>query len=73
MKDLLPISVVEGEGFRELMTSLKPEYIVAARSTFISKIERPYHESSGHLKIKLATADHVALTPNSWRALTRPI
>ena len=37
--DMLPLSFVEGEGFRALMEFVEPEYKVPARKTIVARVE----------------------------------
>jgi len=49
VQDYLPVSLVEGDGFRNLMNILAPDYKVPSRNTIRSRICRIYEEQ----KIKL--------------------
>lgn len=69
-KDMLPVSFVEGEGFRELMNFLEPEYRVPCRKTITSRLEKLRDENVSILQEKLANAHKVSITPDSWTALT---
>ncbi|XP_063743762.1 E3 SUMO-protein ligase ZBED1-like [Eleginops maclovinus] len=69
-KDMLPISFVEGEGFRELMNFVEPEYKVLCRKTITSRLEKLHIENASILRNDLENADKVSLTTDSWTALT---
>ncbi|KAM4557777.1 E3 SUMO-protein ligase ZBED1-like [Odontesthes bonariensis] len=69
VKDMLPLSVADGEGFRELMGFIEPGYRIPSRKTFTNRLEQQYAEKKAELKEKLASAD-VALTTDCWTALT---
>lgn len=69
-KDMLPISFVEGEGFRDLMQFLEPEYKIPSRKTITCRLEKLQEESASVLRNNLANAHRVALTTDSWTALT---
>ncbi|KAL2095565.1 hypothetical protein ACEWY4_007713 [Coilia grayii] len=68
--DMLPISVVEGKGFQELIQFLEPEYRIPSRRTMTRLIESHYEEGKQELATKLSTAEKVALTTDCWTALT---
>ncbi|XP_075325281.1 E3 SUMO-protein ligase ZBED1-like [Odontesthes bonariensis] len=69
VKDMLPLSVADGEGFQELMGFIEPGYRIPSRKTFTNRLEQQYAEKKAELKEKLASAD-VALTTDCWTALT---
>ncbi|KAJ4924410.1 hypothetical protein JOQ06_000650 [Pogonophryne albipinna] len=69
-KDMLPLSFVEGEGFRELMNFVEPEYRVPTRKTIVSRVELKYEEGVKKLKMDISQSEKVAITTNSWTALT---
>ncbi|KAK0151805.1 Zinc finger BED domain-containing protein 1 [Merluccius polli] len=68
--DMLPISIVEGEGFGNLMNIMEPAYNIPSRRTVIRLIEMQYEERKEELFKSLATAESVALTTDCWTALT---
>ncbi|XP_033965552.1 E3 SUMO-protein ligase ZBED1-like [Pseudochaenichthys georgianus] len=69
-KDMLPLSFVEGEGFRELMNFVEPEYRVPTRKTIVSRVELKYEEGVKKLKMDISQSEKVAITTDSWTALT---
>lgn len=68
--DMLPLSFVEGAGFRRLMEFVEPEYSVPSRKTITSRIEKQYEEAATLLKTNLNAAKSVAITTDAWTALT---
>lgn len=68
-KDMIPISTVDGEGFRELINFLEPGYRIPSRGTITTCIEARYNERKAELKTQLAMTN-VAFTTNCWTALT---
>ncbi|KAJ8353306.1 hypothetical protein SKAU_G00208730 [Synaphobranchus kaupii] len=68
-KDMMPISTVDSEGFRELINFLEPGYRIPSRGTITTRIEARFNESKAELKTQLATTN-VALTTDCWSALT---
>lgn len=72
-KDMMPISMVDGEGFRQMMHLLEPAYHIPSRGTITSRIEKRYTDAKSELLAQLANvtaASKVALTTDSWTALT---
>lgn len=61
-KDMLPVSFVEGEGFRELMKFIEPEYTIPTRKTITTRVEKMHGESATDLRGRLASARTVSLT-----------
>uniref|UniRef100_H3B7L0 HAT C-terminal dimerisation domain-containing protein n=1 Tax=Latimeria chalumnae TaxID=7897 RepID=H3B7L0_LATCH len=68
-KDMLPSSFVKGDGFKELMDYIEPEYTVPARKTIMARLETLHTECAAAVRDKLAIAEKVAITTNSWTAL----
>ncbi|XP_053145884.1 E3 SUMO-protein ligase ZBED1-like [Hemicordylus capensis] len=68
--DMLPVSVIEGTGFRALMSFVKPEYCVPERQTITSQLEKCYEQSVKSLQEKLENAVQVVLATDCWTALS---
>uniref|UniRef100_H3AH25 HAT C-terminal dimerisation domain-containing protein n=1 Tax=Latimeria chalumnae TaxID=7897 RepID=H3AH25_LATCH len=71
VKDMLPISFVEGDGFKELMEYIELEYTVLARKTIVARLETLHTECAAAVSDKLAIAEKVAITTDSWTALNQ--
>ncbi|KAJ8367391.1 hypothetical protein AAFF_G00320180 [Aldrovandia affinis] len=69
-KDMVPTSVVDGQGFQGLLGYLKPSYKIPSRGTITRRIEAHFQEKTVELKTQLATAKSVALTTDRWTAPT---
>lgn len=66
-KDMLPISVVEGKGFKHLMNRLEPRYQVPHRSTFMGRVlPKLTADLSESVKAITASAETFALTTDCW-------
>ncbi|XP_014437169.1 calcyclin-binding protein isoform X2 [Pelodiscus sinensis] len=68
--DMLPVSVIEGSGFRALMNFVEPEYNVPVRQTITLRLEKCYEACVKSLRQKLDKAVQVAFTTDCWTALT---
>ncbi|XP_075753123.1 chromodomain-helicase-DNA-binding protein 2 isoform X4 [Pelodiscus sinensis] len=68
--DMLPVSVIEGTGFRALMSFVEPEYCVPVRQTMTLQLEKCYEAGVKSLREKLDKAVKVAFTTDCWMALT---
>lgn len=68
-KDMLPISLVDGNGFRELMNYCEPGYQIPSRETITTRIEARYKGKTAELKSRLAKT-HVAITTDCWTSNT---
>ena len=70
IKDLRPLSTVEGEGFRELMAIVEPSYTVPSRN-YITNSALPalYNEAVGSLKQELGSISSCAITHDMWTSL----
>lgn len=67
---MLPLSFVQGKGFRALMQMVEPAYPIPSRRSITRRMDIHYEESKQRLLMKLATADKVAITTDCWTALT---
>lgn len=70
VKDILPISVVCGEGFQELLTFIEQNYDIPSRATITRRIKTCFEERKISLKTQLSRTKFVALTTDCWTALT---
>ncbi len=65
-KGMLPISFVEGEGFRTLMEFVEPEFAVPSRKTITARLEKLFDVNVRELRNQLASVGKIALTTDSW-------
>ena len=49
--DLLPINVVDGQGFREVIKYIEPGYNIPSRTTITTRVEASYARKKAELKI----------------------
>ncbi|XP_073701142.1 E3 SUMO-protein ligase ZBED1-like [Garra rufa] len=66
-KDMRPLSVVENEGFRNMLTTLEPRYTIPSRQ-HITDIALPklYGQVKATVLDSLSSAERVALTCDAW-------
>ncbi|XP_061794382.2 uncharacterized protein [Nerophis lumbriciformis] len=63
--DCQPLSIVESEGFRELVQVLEPSYVLPTRKTIKKTLEKKYEEERERVKLEVQQA--VAITfGNIW-------
>ena len=66
-----PYSVVENDGFCELLHTLEPKYKIPSRQHFSETcIPRLYSEVKDEIKRELLHADRVAITTDGWTSCT---
>jgi len=70
VKDLRPISFVEGSGFKDLMEFCEPGYNIPGRTFFTAKLEKLQAELKDSLKATLASTKFVAVTSDIWTSAT---
>ncbi|XP_076586347.1 E3 SUMO-protein ligase ZBED1-like [Chaetodon auriga] len=68
-KDMLPISVVSGDGFRELLAYTVHNYKLPSPGDVTRLIEGHFHEKAEELAMQLGRVEKVALTADFWTAL----
>lgn len=66
VKDYVPLSIVEGEGFRELMSIVAPSYTVPCRNTIRSRVQQRYANEKTALTSILEAVPSVAITTDTW-------
>lgn len=67
-KDMRPISVVDGSGFREFCQAMEPRYHIPSRGTVTNRIVEVYNSTSNKIKESIKDKD-VALTTDGWTSL----
>lgn len=67
VKDMQPLSVVEDEGFRELVAGLDPRYTLPSRRDLVrTHLPRLFQLEKQRLHEELASANYIALTTDIW-------
>ena len=70
IKDMESLSVVDGEGFRNLLNILEPCYQLPSRPHIHNKYIIPmYHSTVEHVKTVLGNAERYSLTTDGWSSL----
>nr|XP_054604938.1 E3 SUMO-protein ligase ZBED1-like [Nothobranchius furzeri] len=70
LKDMRPLAVVEGEGFKEMLTTFQPGYTLPSRRHFTSMMERKYQTSVEKLRSELKKASSkISFTTDAWTSL----
>lgn len=62
----MPLQMVEGKGFKKLMSIVAPNYNIPSRNTIKSRIEKVYEDRKSALLGELDIVDTVALTTDTW-------
>lgn len=68
-KDMLPISMVTGDGFRELLAYTVQNYKMPSAADITRLIEGHFHEKMEELAVQLVKVEKVALSADFWAAL----
>lgn len=66
VKDYVPLSIVQGQGFRNLMQINAPDYTVPARNTVRARIVKEYNEKKAILTSELVSVKSVSITTDTW-------
>ncbi|KAK3890989.1 hypothetical protein Pcinc_005154 [Petrolisthes cinctipes] len=67
VKDLQPLSIVEEEGFRELVTALDSRYTLPSRRELVrTHLPHLYQQERQRLHEELGSASYIALTTDIW-------
>lgn len=68
-KDMFPISVVNGDGFRALLAHTMHGYNMPSADDITHTIEDHYQEKAEELQLQMRKVEKVALTVDFWAAL----
>lgn len=69
-KEMMPISVVEGEGFLEYSKALSPNYIVPSRFIIKRRLIGLYDTEKYKVTTKIQDLESLSLTTDSWTSRT---
>ena len=69
VKDYLPLSLVEGDGFLNLMNIIVPEYKVPTHNSIKSRIGKLFDEQKTRLISEISSAQSVSLTTDTWTSV----
>ena len=69
-RDLRPLRVVEGTGFKKLINFLKPRYTIPSRTHITSMCNKKYDTLKQELKQDLEKQSQVAWTTDIWTSCT---
>ncbi|XP_061794367.1 E3 SUMO-protein ligase ZBED1-like isoform X1 [Nerophis lumbriciformis] len=67
--DCQPLSIVESEGFRELVQVLEPSYVLPTRKTIKKTLEKKYEEERERVKLEVQQAVAVSITADMWTSV----
>ncbi|KAK3095201.1 hypothetical protein FSP39_011428 [Pinctada imbricata] len=68
-RDLRPLSIVEGKGFKQFCHELNPQYIVPSRTTVSNYVTLQYNEEVTKVKDLLKAQTAVSFTSDHWTSL----
>ncbi|XP_078028245.1 E3 SUMO-protein ligase ZBED1-like [Epinephelus lanceolatus] len=70
VKDMRPLAIIEGEGFKEMLTTFNQGYSLPSRRHFTSMMEEKYETSVEKLRNKLkAVNSKISLTTDAWTSM----
>ena len=68
-KDMRPVAVVEGVGFRNLVATLDPAYQIPSRKSVMEVLHRMYDEVRSQVEAELSQVKHVSFTADFWTSV----
>ena len=66
MKDMRPVSTVDGEGFLNLIQIAEPRYSVPCRKTIMGFIDKKFLSAKNQIKSQLGKQSSLSLTTDMW-------
>ena len=65
--DMHPLNMVEGKGFKNLISVVEPHYSVPTRKFILKKhIRGMYHSTVEQIKEEISSGVHHAVTTDGW-------
>ena len=70
IKDMRPLSMVEDEGFRAMVKTFQPGYVLPKRTCFTNMMEKKYEHEFLRVKLALSSSrSMVSLTTDAWTSI----
>ena len=70
IKDMRPLSMVEDEGFRAMVKTFQPGYVLPKRTCFTNMMEKKYEDEFQKVKLALSSSSSmVSLTTDAWTSI----
>ncbi|XP_028318369.1 zinc finger BED domain-containing protein 4-like [Gouania willdenowi] len=70
VKDMRPLSMVEGAGFQQMLKSFNPGYTIPSRMHFARLLDKKYNATVDQVKSRISAIDSkVALTADIWTSV----
>ena len=67
--DMRPINIIEGEGFKRLVTLLEPGYTIPKRSTISEALTLKHNKLRGQVLAQIASTTAVSFTTDIWTSI----
>lgn len=67
--DMRPLSIVEGAGFKNMVSVFQPGYILPKRTCFTKMMERKYDVEIQRIKDALSCSSMICLTTDVWTSI----
>ncbi|XP_056116949.1 E3 SUMO-protein ligase ZBED1-like [Rhinichthys klamathensis goyatoka] len=67
-KDMRPINITQGSGFKDFIRELEPRYTVPSRATITDRVVKLYETTSDNVR-QMISGKKIALTTDGWTSL----
>uniref|UniRef100_A0A8C9Z4Z2 BED-type domain-containing protein n=1 Tax=Sander lucioperca TaxID=283035 RepID=A0A8C9Z4Z2_SANLU len=67
-KDMRPINITQGSGFKDFIHELEPRYTVRSRATITDRVVKLYDTTSDNIR-QMISGKKIALTTDGWTSL----
>ena len=68
VKDMRPVAIVEGQGFREMINTFHPGYTLPSRRHFTDLMEKKYEAALERVKCEIKNKK-ITLTTDAWTSI----
>ncbi|XP_076581873.1 E3 SUMO-protein ligase ZBED1-like [Chaetodon auriga] len=67
-KDMRPINISQGSGFKDFVQELEPRYAVPSRATISDRVVKLYDATKDNIK-KMLSGENISLTTDGWTSI----
>lgn len=67
-KDMRPVNISQGDGFKEFIREIEPRYTISSRGTITNRIVKLYNTTKENIR-KIISGQSIALTTDGWTSV----
>lgn len=67
-KDMRPVNILQGDGFKEFIREIEPRYTIPSRGTITNRIVKLYDTTNENIR-EMISGQSIALTTDGWTSV----